>query len=159
MKSAQWLLVVFAILSLGACARQEAPPPPQAAARPPAPPPAPPPQAAAPAEPEALYVYFAINSARLDQSATEVIDHAARLYREGHPSVMLVAGHADRTGEEFPNVLLSAKRAEAVKRAMVARGIPEATLSISADGWADPPVPEQPNQPEPKNRVSIVTWR
>lgn len=156
MKSALSLIVLAAV-ALGACAQRETPPP-QAAAAPPPAAPAPAPKAAAPAEPEALYVYFTPKSARLDQSAMAVVDHAARLYREGHPSVMLVAGHADRTGKEFPNVVLSAKRAEAVKRAMVARGIPETALAIRADGWSDPPVPGPPDHPEPKNRVSVVTW-
>jgi outer membrane protein OmpA-like peptidoglycan-associated protein len=157
MKSLRWFLMIAAACSLLACAQRETPRP-QAAAPPPAPPPAPP-QAAAPAEPEALHVYFARDSARLGPGAVAVIDHAARLYREGHPSIMLVVGHADRTGTELHNAVLSAERADAVKQAMVARGIPDGVLSMRADGWTDLPVSDPPGQSEPKDRVSVVTWR
>lgn len=158
MTSTRWLLVVFAAFSLGACAQNDLSAPTQATAPPPPPAPAASSGTTTPPQVEALYIYFERDSAKLSQGAMDVIDHAARLYREGHPSVMLVSGHADRTGQEFPNVVLSAKRAAAVKQAMVASGIPEATLAIRADGWADPPVPDQPNQSEAKDRVSVVTW-
>jgi OOP family OmpA-OmpF porin len=160
MKSAGSLPILCIALTLGACAQQQTVPPTPVAGPPPAPvAAAPPPAAQGSTEPEALQVYFASKSAKLDPSATEVLDHAARLYREGHPSVMLVAGHADRTGSEFPNIMLSARRADVVKRAMVARGIPASVLEIRADGWTDQPVPNQPGQAEPKDRVAVVTWR
>jgi outer membrane protein OmpA-like peptidoglycan-associated protein len=88
------------------------------------------PTTAAPASPEALYVYFNRGTATLTTEAESVLDHAARLYREGHPSVMLVAGHADQTGQELPNLLLSARRADAVKRGLAARGLPPETVRM-----------------------------
>jgi len=52
------------------------------------------------------------------------LDGAARLYRDAKPEAMIIVGHSDKTGEEFANLILSGRRADAVKKALVDRGIP-----------------------------------
>ena len=52
--------------------------------------------------------------------------------------LMFSTGHTDRNGDEFANILLSAKRAEAVKKGLVARGIPADRLLIQALGGERP---------------------
>jgi len=146
---------LIALLTAG-CATSP-PAEPQAGA---APPPAPQ-AAAAPAKPapgaDSLQVLFDVDSAALSPSADGVIDHAARLFREGNPVVMTVAGHADNDGTEFNNLVLSAKRASVVKQALVARGIPAQRLELVAFGVAEPAVPDKPTAPE--NRRVVITWR
>jgi outer membrane protein OmpA-like peptidoglycan-associated protein len=139
------------VVGLTACATQ--PPAAQQAASAPQPAAAP----AKPAGPDSLQVMFDADSATLSPAAGGVIDHAARLFREGNPVVMTVTGHADRSGEEFANLILSAKRAASVKDAMVARGIPAQRLELVADGTADPAVPNDPVAPD--NRRVVITWR
>ncbi len=155
-------------LTLTACASGKSNEQSQAAAAPSAPaaavaPPAQPQQvAAAPAKapsPEALYVYFDAGSAKLGPEAAATADTGARLYREGHPTVMLVVGHTDATGKELDNLVLSARRAAAVKEALVGRGIPASILQIQAKGQSDLAVPASADRPEPQDRRVVVTWR
>jgi OOP family OmpA-OmpF porin len=121
---------------------------------------APPPTAqSGSASPEAVLVYFKEGEATLDGSAQPLIDYTARLYREGNPFVMTVAGYTDATGADYTNLVLSARRADAVKQALVARGIPAERLQMQALGKSDPAVQTPDNASEPQNRRVRVTWR
>jgi outer membrane protein OmpA-like peptidoglycan-associated protein len=102
-----------------------------------------------------IKIYFAWDSAALDSEATQLADQAATLYRDRGPKVMSVVGHADRTGNEFYNVVLSAERARAVKEALVARGVPATTLQMEAAGAAD----ARSAGDDPRSRYTIITWQ
>ena len=117
---------------------------------------APPPAAAASAakpSAESLTIEFVSGASTLSQAALAQLDGAARLYRDAQPEIMIVAGHTDKVGPEFPNLLLSARRAASVKRALVERGVPAERLQIIAYGEADaaPSVTV--------SRAVVVTWR
>jgi OOP family OmpA-OmpF porin len=122
-----------------------------------APPPAPTPAVPAKASADSLQILFAVDSSTLSPAADAVIDHAARLFREGNPVVMTVAGHTDRDGAELANLFLSGRRAAVVKEALVARGIPADRLELVAYGIAEPAVPANPSAPE--NRRVVISWR
>ncbi len=102
---------------------------------------------------ESLTIAFVEAGAMLSPEANAQLDGAARLYRDAQPQVMIISGHSDRTGGEFENIVLSAKRAAAVKKALVDRGVPAQRLQIVAIGSAQP-VPSV--EPE---RTAVVTWR
>lgn len=141
----------FAFL-LTACAGSP-PPPPQAAVQAPAPAPAPVEQAAAKPADESLTINFNTAGATLSPEANSQLDGAARLYRDAKPEVMIISGHTDKTGDEFSNLILSARRAVTVKRALVDRGIPAERLEIVADGEAERVATITPS------RSAVVTWR
>jgi OOP family OmpA-OmpF porin len=127
-----------------------------------APPPAPAPQPVAQSgstAPDDVQVYFATGSAALNPEAQSQIDYTARLFREGNPFVMTVAGHTDSVGEDLPNLMLSARRAEAVKQALISRGIPAERLQTQALGQSDPAVPVGNDTAEAKNRRVRITWK
>ncbi len=90
-------------------------------------------------------------------AAAAVLDGAARLYRTAGPEVMIVAGHSDTSGagprREMDNLILSARRADAVKQALVDRGIPASHLQVTAVGEAEPVQGIAPS------RSAVVTWR
>jgi outer membrane protein OmpA-like peptidoglycan-associated protein len=130
---------------------------PQASATPPATQVAATPAKPAAAAADSLQILFGVDSASLSPAAGEVIDHAARLFREGNPVVMTVAGHSDRDGAELANLLLSGRRAAVVKDALVARGIPADRLELVAYGVAEPAVPANPTAAE--NRRVVISWR
>jgi outer membrane protein OmpA-like peptidoglycan-associated protein len=111
------------------------------------------------ASPEAVVVYFKEGEATLDSSAQPLIDYTARLFREGNPFVMTVAGYTDATGPDYNNLILSARRADAVKQALIARGIPPERLQMQALGKSDPAVQTAADTSEPQNRRVRVTWR
>jgi OOP family OmpA-OmpF porin len=107
--------------------------------------------------PSDVQLYFEDGSTALSATSNQKLDQAARLYREGNPVVMFVTGHADSSGSEYPNLLLSAARAKAAKEALVARGIPAARLQMQAMGSS---LPRDPNTPSPQdNRRVVITWR
>jgi outer membrane protein OmpA-like peptidoglycan-associated protein len=68
-------------------------------------------------------VTFARDSARLDQASTALLDRLLPMLRK---SALRLEGHADR--DETDAAVLSLKRARAVLRYLVARGVPAAQL-------------------------------
>jgi outer membrane protein OmpA-like peptidoglycan-associated protein len=118
-------------------------------------PPAPAPDAA----PSSLSVYFASGSTSVRPDDVAVLDHASRLYRDGHPIVMIVSGSSDSTGDASANLRLSQERADSVVRALVARGIPVDRFQVLAKGATDLAVPTPPKTPEARNRNVQITWR
>jgi outer membrane protein OmpA-like peptidoglycan-associated protein len=118
--------------------------------------PAAPPAAGAPAP---LVVYFDIGSSSIRNEDRAVLDHASRAYNEGKPIVMIVTGTADRTGNAEVNLDLSQRRATAVLRSLLARGIPADRFQVLAKGETELPVPTNSGVAEPQNRRVEITWR
>lgn len=107
--------------------------------------------------PSDVQIFFDSGSASLTPAARQKLDQAARLYREGNPLVMFVAGHSDSQGEEYSNLVLSAERARIAKEALVERGIPASRLQLQALGTSLPTDPKVP--PPENNRRVVITWR
>ncbi len=107
--------------------------------------------------PSDVQLFFDSGSSTLSAAADQKLDEVARLYREGHPLVMFVAGHADTSGSEYPNLVLSGQRALAAKQALVARGIPAERLQLRAMGTS---LSSNPSEAVPEdNRRVVITWR
>lgn len=116
--------------------------------------------AAAPAEEQdSLTIYFDTGSARVagDQEAT--LDQAARLFREGSPIVMIVAGGADTVGDPDKNLELSVDRADSVVDGLVARGIPAERLQLIGRGNTELAVDTGAGVDSRENRRVEITWR
>ncbi len=153
-------LVLAGMLGLSACASVPASPNARASI-----PEAPPPPATKPTlsdEASAVVnnkvvVTFPPGGTALSPEANRQLDTAARLFRDANPVLMFTTGYTDHSGDEYSNVLLSAKRAEAVKRALVARGIPADRLLLQALGESELANPSDPLSPE--NRRVVITWR
>ncbi len=106
-----------------------------------------------------LVLLFNSGAATLDARNQAILDQASRLYREGRPIIMIVSGATDAVGQPADNLLLSQRRANAVARGMLARGIPAERTQILAKGETNPAVPAQRGVPEPQNRRVEITWR
>jgi outer membrane protein OmpA-like peptidoglycan-associated protein len=70
-----------------------------------------------------------------------------------------VAGHADRTANDFENERLSLLRAWAIRDALVRAGVPIERIEIDAWGETRPAIPTADNIPELRNRRVEVTVR
>ncbi len=112
---------------------------------------------AKPAAPDSIDIYFSVGSAQIRPADLAQLDHAARLYRDGKPILMTVAGGTDSTGIPQANLRLSQLRADVVFRGLVARGIPANRFQILAKGSTDPAVPGDPQ--DPRNRRAEITWK
>lgn len=95
---------------------------------------------------------FAFDSSALDDTA-EVLAAAAADKAERMPdAAIVVVGHTDRRGLEAYNLDLSLRRAEAVRDALIARGVdPERIQTVGRGEW-DPAVPTADDVKEPANR-------
>jgi outer membrane protein OmpA-like peptidoglycan-associated protein len=106
---------------------------------------------------DAYLVFFAWDQATLTPVALTVLDQVEEDYARGRPTRIVIAGHADRSGSESYNLILSEQRAVSVADALSARGIPASTMTIEAFGETLPRVPTDDGIREPQNRrVEIV---
>ena len=144
--------------SAGAAMAQQADPQPSPGPAPvTAPAPGGPAQGAEPAG--KLVLLFGTGAWALDARNEAILDQASRLYREGRPIIMIVSGSSDAVGQPTDNLLLSQRRATAVVRGMIARGIPAERTQILAKGETNPAVPARRGVPELQNRRVEITWR
>jgi outer membrane protein OmpA-like peptidoglycan-associated protein len=111
------------------------------------------------AAPAPLVVYFELGSSTIRSEDRAVLDHASRAYNEGKPIVMILTGMADRTGNAEENLELSQRRATAVLKGLLARGIPAERFQVFAKGETDLPIPTSSGTPETQNRRVEITWR
>lgn len=102
-------------------------------------------------------ISFDEGGTRISAADARQLDTAARLYRDVSPVRMFVAGHADGTGDEYANLLLSARRAQVVKQQLVARGIPSERLLLQAYGVSQPLARDDGS--DANDRRVVVTWR
>ena len=109
--------------------------------------------------PESLKIYFATGSAQVPQDQQDVLDQAARLFRDGNPLVMVVSGTADTVGDAENNLNLSLRRAQTVAAGLTDRGIPAARLQVLGRGNSELAVETEDGVAEEDNRVAEITWR
>lgn len=84
---------------------------------------------------------FDSGSARLKKDARELLDRIA-LYVKNDPSVkrLHITGHTDSIGFKYLNQLLSNRRARAVSKYLISKGVPKKKLSIRGRGEKKPHV-------------------
>jgi outer membrane protein OmpA-like peptidoglycan-associated protein len=79
-------------------------------------------------------VYFGSNDAVLSDEALATLAKAAEAYKRRRADKLVVTGHTDTVGTPEANRLLSQRRAEAVKSALVGMGLPAEKISTSGRG-------------------------
>lgn len=100
---------------------------------------------------------YATGSARLrarDARRLAMAGRAIGLLPEA--ATIEVHGHADATGDEARNVVLSLARAEAVIAALVRLGVPRARLRAVGHGSSEPAAPDTPRDRWRNRRVALV---
>ena len=136
------------------------------------------PAQAAPVAANEFRVFFDWDVAELDATADQVLDAATSRVRTAFsggtagatagasgggaatPTIVIIEGHADKSGPNDYNQRLSQRRAEAVRQALVQRGWPADRIEIRAMGEEDPLVETRDGVREPANRrvrISLQT--
>lgn len=92
-------------------------------------------------------IRFEESSARIDVASRSLIGEVASALRPCLGAVIEVSGHTDRSGPEEANIMLSTERAEAVRQALVRRGIPADALHVKGEGSAHPVEGLEPTDP------------
>lgn len=97
-------------------------------------------------------VFFDWNRAALNKAGKKVVADVVDTLSGQSDYEVVLNGHTDTTGLERFNLKLSKKRAEAVEKELIARGIDGARIKIFAFGESDLLVTTGDNVDEPKNR-------
>ena len=118
--------------------------------------------APAPASPpircDPFLLFFESGSALLRPRDLPTIDRIASVSDQAKERLQ-VTGHADAAGPAAYNLRLSRRRAEAVKAALVARGVPASRIAVDAVGETLPLLATQGDAPAAQNRrVSVCLF-
>lgn len=143
-----------------AAPQKAAPPPPPPPAPPPPPPPVveepkplPPPVVVAPEKFEiTAKVQFAHDSAALTPAANKVLEGVVKALNDHTKYSALIIGHASSEGKPEYNRKLSERRAESVRKYLVAHGVPASRLSVKAFGATKPFADNKTNDGRVANR-------
>jgi outer membrane protein OmpA-like peptidoglycan-associated protein len=93
---------------------------------------------ARPASPHRFHLYFGLNSVELDVAARRVVQGALGSAMMVRPLRVIVAGHADRSGADGYNRVLSQRRAASVVAALIGAGMPAELIDTMALGESAP---------------------
>src|SRR5690349_12787190 len=104
-----------------------------------------------------FFLFFDPGSARLSADSLAILDNAARAVERLDTRRVEIEAHTDRAGAAAANLALALRRAEAVRDALVARGVRPEILTLVARGEAEPLVETADGVAEPQNRfVAII---
>ncbi|HMK68268.1 MAG TPA: OmpA family protein, partial [Stellaceae bacterium] len=109
--------------------------------------------AVAPAGPARSFrVFFDFNRANLSAEAMRVVHEAAATFKQTGSARIDVTGYTDTAGSSQYNLALSKRRAEAVKAALIAAGVPASSVGVNWRGEANPLVPTPDGVRQAQNR-------
>jgi len=98
---------------------------------PPPPPPLPP-----SVEPSPFIVYFDWDKDEITPQTAAILDNAAAAYQQTGKATIVLAGHADRSGNASYDAGLAQRRANNVRSYLAGRGVPDSIITTSAFGEA-----------------------
>ncbi len=108
-----------------------------------------------PSGPTSFAVYFGTGSAQLSTAAHNVIQRAAAA--EAHVRAQIaVAGFTDAAGSGTRNLDLSRRRAESVREALIAAGVPDQAIALVWHGEDGLQVPTQDGVAAAENRRVVI---
>ncbi len=97
-------------------------------------------------------IEFESGSAVLASSGTQILDEMAVALNKVQGKNFKIIGHTDSSGDAQKNVQLSLERAEAVKKYLIAKNIPESRLSTTGMGSEKPVADNSTADGRKKNR-------
>ena len=102
--------------------------------------------------PNLFLLYFTFDSDKLTVAGETVVDAAVMAARKIHTADFAVSGHAGWVGPDEYNMELSLRRANAVREALVARGINPARINVAGQVEVEPTVATSEDVSEPTDR-------
>jgi len=103
-------------------------------------------------------IRFEEGSAAIDRESLELVDEVAAALRPCLGAIIAIAGHTDNSGPEPANLGLSQSRADAVRSALIRRGIPADGLRARGLGSQKPVLGLAPADPANRRiEFSVIT--
>lgn len=104
-----------------------------------------------------FFIFFDTGSARIKPAGEAITDNAVAAFRTADVRAIEITGHADRAGSAEANLALSRRRAEAVRNALLARGLSRhVRVRIVAAGEAQPIIQTEDGIAEAQNRAVTI---
>ena len=97
-------------------------------------------------------ILFASNSDKIQASSNEIIQQIAEALKESKELKVQIIGHTDSDGDDTKNLLLSKKRAAAVKAKLVSMGIAASRLTTDGKGEKEPVTSNDTEEGKAANR-------
>jgi outer membrane protein OmpA-like peptidoglycan-associated protein len=116
-----------------------------------------PPPAAAPPPMREFTAYFDFNSSTLKPEARSVVRQAAAAAKQGQVSHITVTGHTDTVGSAEFNQALSERRADTVRKELIADGVSADEITAKGVGKTELAVPTADGVREPRNRRAVIS--
>jgi outer membrane protein OmpA-like peptidoglycan-associated protein len=111
-----------------------------------------------PLRPVVLRLYFVLDTSEMTKESRAELPRLLDLIRQRPAPEVVIAGHTDRSGDPKYNEELGLRRANAVRRAVEAIGVPADLITVVSHGAGDPLV--KTSRPyEPRNRRVEITVR
>lgn len=101
-------------------------------------------------------IYFALDSATMDDSGMAVVRDVAMKSNGGKVNIVHLTANTDTTGSTKHNDALSGRRAETVRRALLAQGVSADRINVFSNAESNLPVPTADGVLEPRNRVVTI---
>ncbi|MFA7276129.1 MAG: OmpA family protein [Pseudobdellovibrionaceae bacterium] len=111
------------------------------------------------AEDAKYLVFFDFDSSKVDDGGNNVVDSVATEIKKQTISAVKVVGYTDTSGSKKYNKRLSAKRANAVRDSLIARGVDPNLLVVDSKGEEELMVPTADEVREPANRRTEITFQ
>ena len=106
--------------------------------------------------PNAYLALFDFDKSNINDAAQAVINQVAADFAANKASSISVTGHTDRAGSDAYNEKLSEQRADAVRAALIAAGIPADAITTAWKGEAENAVPTEDGVKEQANRRAEI---
>lgn len=108
---------------------------------------------------EAMYlVFFDFDSRQIGDGGLNVVDAVVQEIQSRNIRTVRIVGHTDTSGSQAYNEKLARARANAVKTALVARGVPAGSIMTEGRGENELLVQTADNIREPANRRAVITF-
>lgn len=105
-------------------------------------------------------IRFGEASAAIDPASNALLDEVAAALRPCVGSIIAITGHTDAVGSEIVNMRLSHDRAEAIRTALIHRGIPADGLRARGEGSGKPLQGLDPADPANRRiEFSVISTR
>lgn len=103
-------------------------------------------------------MFFDFDKSDITAEASSILDNAVGAYGNCGQAQVMLAGHADKSGNPKYNVGLSERRNAAVRAYLEGRGIPGGVVSTQAFGESAPRVETADGVRELQNRRVEITY-